>query len=165
MGAISRINKSSLNQRTKTQLRKALVENQSIKVLSSNYTHTQSNTTLANISGFRLPVDAGKTYKFTASLVATATSGAGAKFAITAPTAAYLTGQVQYDGTSASAPDVASLTAGVTAAAAVEFFAIGTYKAAASGYFQVQGAQNASGANDTVFLAGSFIQLEEVLGA
>ena len=163
MGAISRINKSSLNQRTKTQLRKALVGNQNIKVLASSYTHPQATgTTLADISGFKLPVDAGKTYKYTVSIVATANASGGAKFALTGPTLSYLTGQVQADGTSTTSTTFATVAAGATAAA-VEFFAVGIFKPTANGTVQVQAGQNASHASDPVFLAGSFLQLEEVL--
>ncbi len=163
MGAISRINKSPLNRRTKTQLRKAAIEGQNIKVLGTAYVHTQSNTTLADITGFKLPVDAGKTYKFTISLVATGNASGGAKFGVTGPTASYVTGQVQVDGTSTSAVSLATIAGGATAAA-VEIFAVGLYKAVANGTFQVQAAQNASHASDSTILAGSFIQLEEVLG-
>jgi len=157
-----RINKSGLSTLQKTQLRKTLKERQSIKVLGSDYTHTQSNTTLANISGFKLPVEAGKTYVFTASLIATGNASGGAKFAITGPTASFLIGQVQVDGVSTSAVSLATLVGGATAAA-VEIVTTGTYKATANGDFQVQAAQNASHASDSKILAGSFIRLEEVL--
>jgi hypothetical protein len=150
--------------RARGQLRRGAAEAQSIKILGTAYTHTQSNTTLANIPNFKLPVEAGKTYKFTISLVATGNASHGAKFGVTAPTAAYVTGQVQVDSTSTSAVSVATIAGGVNAAA-VEILAIGMYKAAASGDFQVLAAQNTSGATDSVILAGSFIQLEEVIGA
>ena len=164
MSKISRINKSGLTMRARTQLRKGAAEAQSIKILGTSFVCTQSNDTLENVTAFSLPVKANTTYKFTISVVATADSGDGAKFGVTAPTAAYVTGQVQADGTSTSAVSVATIAAGATAAA-VEFFAVGIYKAAADGNFQVQAAQNVEGATDTTILAGSFIQLEEVIGA
>ena len=162
MGAISRINKSSRNQRTKTQLRKALTENQNIKILATDYEKAADDTTLINVTDFSLPVIANKTYKFTASLILTANAASGAKFAITGPTASYLMGQVQVDGVSTSAVSLATLVGGKDAAA-VEVFAIGTYKAVADGTFQVQIALNTGTTGDTVLKAGSFIQLEEVL--
>ncbi len=160
--ANGRINKSGFTTLQKVQLRKTLKERQLVDVLASDYTHTQSNTTLANITGFKLPVEAGKTYIFTVSLIGTGNASGGVKFAITGPTASFLIGQVQVDGTSTSAVSLATLVGGATAAA-VEIFATGTYKATANGDFQVQAAQNASHASDSKILAGSFIRLEEVL--
>lgn len=162
MSVISRINKSTLSATQKKQLRQAAREDQNIKILGTAYVHTQENTTLANITGFKLPVTAGRTYKFTVSLIATGNASGGAKFGITGPTASYLIGQVQVDGTSTSAVSLATLVGGATAAA-VEIFAVGIYKAVANGDLQVQAAQNASHASDSTILAGSFIQLEEVL--
>lgn len=162
--ANGRINKSGFTTLQKVQLRKTFKERQLVDVLASDYTHTQSNTTLANIPGFKLPVEAGKTYIFTVSLLGTGNASGGVKFAITGPTASFLTGQVQVDGTSTSAVSLslATLVGGATAAD-VEIFATGTYKATANGDFQVQAAQNASHASDSKILAGSFIRLEEVL--
>lgn len=162
MSVISRINKSTLSATQKKQLRASAREGQNIKVLSTDFTQAADDTTLADVTGFYLPVIAGKTYKFTASLILTANAGSGAKFAITGPTASYLMGQVQVDGTSTSAVSLATLVGGATAAA-VEVFAIGTYKAVANGNFQVQIALNTGTTGDTVCKAGSFIQLEEVL--
>lgn len=164
MGAISRINKSPLSQRTKTQLRKALVETQNIKVLTSSYTHPQATgTTLADISGFKLPVNANTTYKYMVSIAATANASGGAKFALTGPSVSFLTGQVQADGVSTTSTTFATVAAGATAAA-VELLAVGTFKTTANGTVQVRAGQNASHASDPVFLAGSFLQLEEVVG-
>jgi hypothetical protein len=160
--ANGRINKSGLTTLQKTQLRKTLKERQMVKVLGSDYTHAQTDTDLADISGFKLPIEAGKTYIFTASLIGTGNASGGVKFGITGPTASFLIGQVQVDGTSTSAVSLATLVGGATAAA-VEIFATGTYKATANGDFQVQAAQNASHASDSKILAGSFIKLEEVL--
>lgn len=161
MSSTSRINKSPFSNREKSILRKALADKSRIVILETAYTHTQSNVTLADITNFRIPVEAYKTYKFTISLVCTANVSGGAKFGITAPTASFCVGQVQADGASTSATTVATVAAGATAAA-VELLAVGTYKGTADGYVQVQAAQNASHASDTVVLAGSFIQLEEV---
>lgn len=158
----SRINKSSLSAKQKRQVRAAFKAASNVAVLASNYTHTQSNTTLANISGFSLPVVGGKTYIYTISLTCTGNASGGAKFGVTGPTASFVTGQVQADGTSTGSTSLASITAGATAAA-VEFLAIGTYKPSTDGTFQIQAAQNASHASDTVVLAGSFVKLEEVI--
>ena len=160
--ANGRINKSGFTTRQKTQLRKTLKERQMVDVLASDYTHTQSNTTLADVTGFNLPIEAGKTYIFTISIVGTGNASGGVKFGVTGPTAAFVTGQVQVDGTSATASSLATIAGGATAAA-VEIFATGTYKASANGTLQVQAAQNASHASDSKILAGSFIKLEEVL--
>lgn len=157
-----RINKAGFSTAQKKQLRKTLKNNQMIDILASDYTHTQSNTTLADISGFNLPIEAGKTYVFTMSLICTGNAAGGAKFGVTGPTASFLIGQVQVDGTSTSAVSLATLAGGATAAA-VEIFATGTYKATADGTLQVQAAQNASHASDSKVLAGSFIKLEEIL--
>ena len=164
MSTVSRINKSGLTMRARNQLRKGAAEAQSIKVLGTTYTHTADTTALQDVTGFKLPVTAGVTYKFTASLILTANAASGAKFAITGPTASYLTGQVQVDGTSTSAVSLATLAGGATAAA-VEAFAVGTYKATANGDFQVQIALNTGTTGDTAIIAGSFIQLEQVIGA
>lgn len=160
--ANGRINKSGLTTLQKTQLRKTLKERQLVDVLASDYTHTQSNTTLADITGFSLPIEAGKTYIFTISLVGTGNASGGVKFGVTGPTAVFVTGQVQVDGVSTTASSLATI-AGEKTAAAVEIFATGTYKASANGTFQVQAAQNSSHASDSKVLAGSFIKLEEVL--
>lgn len=158
----SRINKSSLSAKQKRQVRAAFKAASNVAVLASNYTHTQSNTTLANISGFSLPVVGGKTYIYTISLTCTGNASGGAKFGVTGPTASFVTGQVQADGTSTSSTSLATIAAGATAAA-VELLAIGTYKPSVDGTFQIQAAQNASHASDTVVLAGSFVKLEEVI--
>ena len=158
----SRINKSSLSAKQKRQVRAAFKAASNVAVLASDYTHTQSNTTLANISGFSLPVVGGKTYIYTISLVCTGNASGGAQFGVTGPTASFVTGQVQVDGTSAGSTSLASITAGATAAA-VELLAIGTYKPSTDGTFQIQAAQNASHASDTKVLAGSFVKLEEVI--
>ena len=160
--ANGRINKSGFTTLQKTQLRKTLKERQMVDVLASDYTHTQSNTTLANVTGFNLPIEAGKTYIFTISLIGTGNASGGVKFGVTGPTAVFVTGQVQVDSTSTTASSLATIAGGATAAA-VEIFATGTYKASANGTFQVQAAQNASHASDSKILAGSFIKLEEVL--
>jgi hypothetical protein len=159
---ISRINKSPLSQRSKRVLRESFRLSQKVDVLGSDYTHTQSNTTLASISGFSLPVEVGKTYIYTIALTCTANASGGAKFGVTAPTASFCIGQVQVDSTSTSTTSVATIAGGATAAA-VEIFATGTYKATADGTFQIQAAQNASHASDTKVLAGSYLKLEEVL--
>lgn len=158
----SRINKSSLSAKQKRQVRAAFKAASNVAVLASNYTHTQSNTTLANISGFNLPVVGGKTYIYTISLTCTGNASGGAKFGVTGPTASFVTGQVQADGTSTGSTSLGSIAAGATAAA-VELLAIGTYKPSTDGTFQIQAAQNASHASDTVVLAGSFVKLEEVI--
>ena len=158
----SRINKSSLSAKQKRQVRAAFKAASNVAVLASDYTHTHSNTTLANISGFNLPVVGGKTYIYTISLVCTGNASGGAKFGVTGPTASFVTGQVQADGTSTSSTSLASITAGATALA-VELLAIGTYKPSTDGTFQIQAAQNASHASDTKVLAGSFVKLEEVI--
>lgn len=158
----SRINKSSLSAKQKRQVRAAFKAASNVAILASNYTHTQSNTTLANISGFSLPVVGGKTYIYTISLTCTGNASGGAKFGVTGPTASFVTGQVQADGTSTSSTSLATIAAGATAAA-VELLAIGTYKPSVDGTFQIQAAQNASHASDTVVLAGSFVKLEEVI--
>lgn len=159
---ISRINKSPLSQRSKRVLREAFRLSQKVSVLDSDYTHTQSNTTLASISGFALPVEVGKTYIYTIALTCTGNASGGAKFGVTAPTAAFCVGQVQVDSTSTSTTSVATIAGGATAAA-VEILATGTYKATAEGTFQIQAAQNASHASDSKVLAGSYLKLEEVL--
>lgn len=160
----SRINKSGLTSIQKRQIRKTFKQTQNTKILASNYTHTQSNTTLANISDFRLPVEAGKTYIYTLALTCTANTSGGAKFGVTAPTASYVTGQVQADGTSTSSTSLSTITATVASGStAIEFLAVGTYKATDNGYFQIQAAQGTSHASDTVVLAGSFLRLEEVI--
>ena len=158
----SRINKSSLSAKQKRQVRAAFKAASNVAILASNYTHTQSNTTLANISGFNLPVVGGKTYIYTISLTCTGNASGGAKFGVTGPTASFVTGQVQADGTSTGSTSLGSIAAGATAAA-VELLAIGTYKPSTDGTFQIQAAQNASHASDTVVLAGSFVKLEEVI--
>lgn len=158
----SRINKSSLSAKQKRQVRAAFKAASNVAVLASDYTHTQSNTTLANISGFNLPVVGGKTYIYTIALTCTGNASGGAKFGVTGPTASFVTGQVQADGTSTSSTSLATIAAGATAAA-VELLAIGTYKPSTDGTFQIQAAQNASHASDTKVLAGSFVKLEEVI--
>lgn len=160
--ANGRINKSGLTTLQKTQLRKTLKERQLVDVLASDYTHTQSNTTLADVTGFSLPIEAGKTYIFTISLVGTGNASGGVKFGVTGPTAVFVTGQVQVDGVSTTASSLATIAGGADHAA-VEIFATGTYKASANGTLQVQAAQNTSHASDSKILAGSFIKLEEVL--
>lgn len=161
MSSTSRINKSPFSNREKSILKKALSDKSRIVVLETAYVHTQSNTTLADITNFKAPVEAYKMYKFTIGLTATGNASGGAKFGITAPTASFCVGQVQVDSASTSATSVATVAGGVTAAA-VEILAVGTYKGTADGYIQIQAAQNASHASDTTVLAGSFIQLEEV---
>jgi len=158
----SRINKSSLSAKQKRQVRAAFKAASNVAVLASNYTHTQSNTTLANISGFSLPVVGGKTYIYTISLTCTGNASGGAKFGVTGPTASFVTGQVHGPGTGGGSTSLASITAGATAAA-VEFLATGTYKPSTDGTFQIQAAQNASHASDSIVLAGSFVKLEEVI--
>lgn len=158
----SRLNKSPFTMREKKILKKAFKENKNVYVVPTNVTLTQSSTTLANVTNFALPVLAYKTYVYTLSITSTANAAAGAKFGITAPTAVLVCGQQQVDSTSSSATSVASIAGGATAAA-VEIFATGVYKGNADGLFQIQAAQNASGANDTVILAGSYLKLEEVL--
>lgn len=162
MTVIATINRSTLSQKQKRQVRKGLRDQTQIKVLPSTYTHAQSNDTLASISGFRLPVTKGTTYMYTIGLTCTGNASGGAKFGVSAPTASFCVGQVQVDGASTSTTALASLVGGATAAA-VEILAVGTYKPSADGYFQIQAAQNASHASDTAVLAGSFVKLEEVL--
>ena len=160
----SRINKSSLSAKQKRQVRAAFKAASIVAVLASNYTHTQSNTTLANISGFSLPVVGGKTYIYTIALTCTANTSGGAKFGVTGPTASFVTGQVQADGTSTSSTSLATITATVASGStALEFLAIGPYKPSTDGTFQIQAAQGSSHASDTVVLAGSFVKLEEVI--
>ena len=163
MSAIGRINKSPLSARNKKTLRDVLRKDKKVAVLSSTYTHTQSNTTLANVTGLSVPVEAGVNYRYEIWLLGAANASGGLKFGVTAPTA---TGTV-YGGqtvvsTSTAATSVATIAGGVTAAA-VPIHASGVYKPSTDGTFQVQAAQNASNASDSTILPGSYLILEEII--
>ena len=86
MGAISRINKSPINQRTKTNLRKVLRNSTRVSFLSADTTGTE-NTTLGNVSAteLRLNVYAGETYFVSAHIYVVHTTFNGSKVGITGP--------------------------------------------------------------------------------
>lgn len=168
MPVISRLNKSTLSQKQKRQVRKGLRESALTAVLPTTYTHTQSNTTLASISNFSVPVVKDTTYVFDICLIGVANASGGIKFGVTAPTATFCVGQVMLDNGTTFASTVATNLAGVaggSTAVAVEIFATGTYRASADGRFQIQAAQNASNASNSTILAGSYLRLTEVVAA
>ena len=170
MGAISRINKSSLNQRTKTQLRKALTENSTIKYVTADVTLAQSATTHAAVTGLSIPVKSGKIYKWDVWVYSTADSGDGVQISLTgSATAGFVYGQWVADGATAATPTSTYVSAITTesdategTAAAVLITGTGTYSPSVDGYFKLAAGQAVSGATDTVIKKGSYLQLTEV---
>ena len=163
MGAIGRINKSPLNARSKKTLRDVARRSKKIAVLSSTYTHTQSNTTLANVTGLSASVEAGVNYFYRIYLAGAANASGGLKFGVTAPTATgTVYGSQTVVSTSTASTSLATIAGGVTAAAC-PIVASGVYKPSTDGTFQVQAAQNASNASDSTILPGSYLILEELL--
>jgi hypothetical protein len=163
----ARINKSSLNAKQKRQVKEAFRRRSQMAVLGTSYVHAQSNTTLASVSGFSVPVKANTTYQYEIQLYGTGNASGGLKFGVVAPTALSVYGAQTVLATAASAvtaaTSVATIAGGVTAAN-VTVFASGVYKPGADGLFQIQAAQNASHASDSTLLTGSFVRLTEVMG-
>lgn len=172
MGAISRINKSSLNQRTKTQLRKALLENSTIKYLAADFAPAQSSVVQLPVTGLSIPVYAGKVYKFDAFIrftAATASDGFACSFTGSA-TADFISGVFNLDGGIAATTTISTIitaitttssaTEGVVAAGVVT--ATGVYRPSVDGYFKVASAQVVSGATASAVKKGSYLQLTEV---
>lgn len=166
MGAISRINKSSLNQRTKTQLRKALTNASQFSVLSADTTGTE-NTTLGNVSSteLRLPVKVGTKYLVTAQIYVVHTTNNGSKVGITGPASpTVIAGRTDTNGTVAvydAYTDVCDVAAGgaLYNLAKFEFY----LAPSVDGTLIVQSAESTNHADSITVKKGSWLRIEEVL--
>lgn len=165
MGAISRINKSPLSQRTKTQLRAALKDSSRFSVLSADTTGTE-NTTLGNVSSteLRLPVEKGRKYLVTAQIYVVHTTNNGSKVGITGPASpTVLAGRTDTNGTVA-VYDAYTDVCDVAAAGALynlakfEFYLVPVV----DGTLIVQSAESTNHADSITVKAGSWLRLEEV---
>lgn len=173
MGVISRINKSPLNQRAKSVLRKVFKTASAIRATTADVVLTQSSTTHALVTGLSVPVEANKVYQFEACVTMTADSGDGGQISFTGSAAAnYINGVFVSDGATASTPTFTVISAITTesddtecTAAAVRVLAFGTYSPSVDGNFQVAAAQVVSGATDTTVLKGAYLKVTEVLPA
>ena len=174
MGALNRINKSPLSQRTKTQLRNAMKDSRTIKYLAADFVPAQSSTAHLPVTGLSIPVKAGKVYKFEAFLnftAATASDGLQASFTGSA-TANFISGVFVLDGgiaaTTTTATKIAAIdtessaTEGVVASGVI--LATGTYSPSIDGFLKVSTGQVVSGATASAVLKGSYLQLDEVYG-
>lgn len=136
-------------------------------VLTSDSTHAQSNTTLANVAGLTLTLQSGKTYLVTAVLYTTANAAAGNKVDLGGGTLTVTSFRGLANVTTAAGTFTASRQTALTtgAASTADNFAIevtGRLVVNAGGTLIVRHAQNVSGANNSTIYAGSYITAQKV---
>lgn len=138
------------------------------KRVTSQFDKT-SDTTLANITGLSVTVEAGKTYNFEAVLYTTSHTSGGIKAAIagTATATAVIYEAVVnalggvFTMTTSRATALGTAIAEVTAVAAGRITITGTITVNAGGTLTVQFAQNASHATASSVLIGSIFIVEQ----
>jgi hypothetical protein len=137
------------------------------KRVSSAFTKT-SDTTLANITGLSVTVEAGNTYMFEAQLYTTSNTSGGVKAAIagTATATAIIYEAIVHEAAAVSAQTKATslgtAVGGVTAVAAANIRITGTITVNAAGTLTVQFAQNASNVNASTVLVGSVFSVTDI---
>lgn len=135
-------------------------------VLTSDSTHAQTNTTLANVAGLSVTLQAGKTYLVRAVLFTTAGASGGNKFDLGGGSATVTSfrgiGKIYGTG----APGNTRLTAITTSFGATADNTHAVIEARivvnAAGTLIVRHAQNASDASNSTVQAGSYIVAQEV---
>lgn len=175
MPAIARLNKSTLSQKQKRQVRTALRSASNISVVTSDIVSKATlGTTLVDInsttaptadaSKLRFEVKAGNTYIVEAVLSAVCTTNNGVKLGLTGPTAGVIRGRTLDDATYAlydAFSDV--LTEAAAAGTALNGHFLFAYKPTADGVLRVQFAEETSHADTVTIKAGSFLSVREVL--
>lgn len=135
-------------------------------VLTTDSTHAQSNTTLANVGGLSVTLQAGKTYIVRAMLFTTANASHGNKVDLGGGTATVTAFRGVASIFTASAVTKTRLTALTTSAGnnadnvMIQIEARVVVNAAGS--LIVRHAQNTSGATDSIIYAGSFLTAQEI---
>jgi hypothetical protein len=173
MGAINRINKSPLSQRSKSVLRNALTEKITTKALLADVTSIASlNTTMVDIADtasestvLSVPVRAYATYLVTANLSGTCTTNNGMKLGLTGPTADFIRGRSLDDATYAlydAFTDV--VTEAAAAGTALNGWFQFVYRPTADGNIRCQFAESTNHADTITVKAGSFLRVEEISG-
>jgi hypothetical protein len=122
------------------------------------------NTTLAAVPGLSIPLLAGKTYEFESHLFTTSSSTDGVKCAIAASgglTATAIVAQARvYDANAfkilSRAAALGTAMGAITAVTAAYIHIVGTIVVNIAGNLDVQFAQNASSANDSTVIIGSY---------
>ena len=127
---------------------------------TSNFTKN-TNDTLGNVTGLLFPIGASEVWAVEVEMQTTANASGGLKFAFTVPTSGAVTGNVVFgaaaaivnarsaDLTSASGSTTAMVTARITAM---------VVNSTTAGTVQLQAAQNASHASDSIVYSGSFLK-------
>lgn len=165
MGAISRINKSPLNQRTKTQLRNVLRNASRVSFLSADTAGTE-NTTLGSVSAteLRANVSAGVTYFVSANIYVVHTTNNGSKVGITGPASPRtLEGVATANGVPLiydAYTDVCDVAAGgaLYNNAVFNFY----YTPSADGTLIVQSAESTNHADSITVKEGSWLRVDEI---
>ena len=165
MSAISRINKSPINQRTKTQLRNVLRNANRVSYLSADTTGTE-NTTLGDVSAteLRLNVKAGSTYFVSANIYVVHTTNNGSKVGINGPASpTVIEGVASANGvplTYDAYTDVCTVAAG---GALYNNAVFGFYLTpSVDGVIAVQSAESTNHADSITVKEGSWLKVEEV---
>ncbi len=131
---------------------------------TSNYTHTQSNTTLANVPELVFPIGADEVWTVEAELQCSANASGGLKVALAIPSGT-VTGTVQIGAASAVVNARSSdltTASGATSATQLIKIAATVENGSTAGDVQLQAAQNASHSSDSVIFAGSFIRATRI---
>lgn len=136
--------------------------------LTSTYTHTQSNTTLANVPGAAFFVGASEVWSFEAYFQAAIPAAADIKVAFTVPSGATITGMAtKLDGAgivNVRSADFTSAVSLASAAAGVGMTLTGTVvNSSTAGTVQLQVAQDTSDASDVILYLQSFIVAHRTL--
>ena len=126
-----------------------------------------SDTTLANVTGLSVTVEAGRSYKFEAVLYTTSNVAGGVKAAMAGTATATA---IVYEGlatnagttTQARGAAMAAAVAAVTAVTAALIVIRGTITVNAGGTLTVQFAQNASNGAASTVLVGSTLTVEDI---
>lgn len=165
MGAISRINKSPLNARTKTQLRNVLRNASRVSYLSADTTGTE-NTTLGNVSAteLRIPVYAGTKYFVSANVYVVHTTNNGSKVGITGPASPTTIEGVASANGVPLIYDAYTDVCDVAAAGALYNNAVFNfyYVPSADGNLIVQSAESTNHADSITVKEGSWLRVDEV---
>ena len=127
---------------------------------TSNFTKN-TNDTLGNVTGLSFPIGASEVWAVEVEMQTASNASGGLKFAFTVPSGGAVTGNVVFgaaaavvnvrsaDLTSASGSTTATVTSRITAM---------VVNSTTAGTVQLQAAQNASHASDSIVYAGSFLK-------
>lgn len=127
---------------------------------TSNFTKN-TNDTLGNVTGLAFPIGASEVWAVEVEMQTTSNASGGLKFAFTVPASGAVTGNVVF-GAAAAIVNVrsADLTAasGSTSAIVTARITAMVVNSTTAGTVQLQAAQNASHASDSIVYSGSFLK-------